>query len=382
MNMLLSLLVLAVACICLTASSSLPQENGAETTAGAAGSVRGLQGPPPKPPSIEAVDFFFFGDWGSNVPANESESLIPYEEAKVAAQVNKFAARVKPNFIVPLGDNFYNNGVVSTTDPLWENVYRRLFTAPATFVPWYPVMGNHDYYLTHTPQAEINYYFEHKDSRWTFPDYQYTRKWTIPGSKQTMEIVFINTVTLCPESHASDIGWPTNANDDYPVKNKASYDLDRLIWQPTLQWISNTLAASTADLLMVAGHYHIYTNTIDDVSGTTEGYCLQDKLVPLLKKYGVTAYIHGHEHNFEHFVLDGISYYTVGHGSDKDDPISPGTHPAGLLYNKTVGGFGWANVKPSKLTVKFIDYKGVALYAYENKFKSAKRRLRDIDRLN
>jgi hypothetical protein len=42
------------------------------------------------------------------------------------------------------------------------------------------------------------------------------------------------------------------------------------------------------------------------------------------------------------FVLDGISFYTAGHGCDKDAPISSGTHPAGLLCNKTVDGFAWA----------------------------------------
>jgi hypothetical protein len=342
--------------------------------------AKGVKGPGantgvnPKP--AQELDFFFFGDWGYNVPANESESGIAYEGAKVAAQVNTFATKVRPQFIAALGDNFYNNGVVSTTDPIWELYYRSLFTATATFVPWYPVFGNHDYYLTHTPQAEIDYYKQHLDSRWTFPDYQYTRTWNIPGSTQTMQIVFINTVTLCPESHASQIGWPTNANDDYPVLDPTSNALDRLIWQPTLQWIENTLAASTADVLIVAGHYHIYTNTIGDVSGTAEGKCLQDKLVPLLKQYGVTAYINGHEHNFEHFILDGISYYTAGHGCDKDDPISDtGFVPPGLIFNKTVGGFAWTKVVPNALTVEFIDYMGNNIYSYTGKFNPKRRAL-------
>jgi hypothetical protein len=106
-------------------------------------------------------------------------------------------------------------------------LYRRLYTALATFGPWYPVMGNHDYFGTHTPQAEIDYYYEHKDSRWTFPDYQYTRKWTIPGSKQTMEIVFINSVTLCPEAEAGGNSWPANPSNAYP--NPAAPSLNRLI---------------------------------------------------------------------------------------------------------------------------------------------------------
>lgn len=343
-----------------------------ESLEGSRNKLRKLKAPPPRPDNKNnaGLDFFFFGDWGSNVPAKDSESGIAFEEAKVAAQVNKLAGKVHPKFIAALGDNFYNNGVASTTDPLWKSVYQSLFTAPATYVPWYPVLGNHDYYGAHNPQPQIDYYYEHKDSRWTFPDYQYTRKWNIPGSQMTMEVIFINTVTLCPESKASDIGWPANPNDAFPNPNKANYDLDRLIWQPTLQWIKNALAASKADLLLVAGHYHIYTNTISDVAFTPEAACLQQRLVPLMKEHGVAAYMNGHEHNFEHFHLDGISYFTAGHGSDKEDPISKGTHPAGLLFNKTVAGFAWANVQPNKLTVNYIDYTGKTIYKFASPFKS------------
>ena len=38
----------------------------------------------------DTLTFFFYGDWGSNVPANESESGIPYEGAKMAKQVPYF----------------------------------------------------------------------------------------------------------------------------------------------------------------------------------------------------------------------------------------------------------------------------------------------------
>jgi len=237
---------------------------------------------------------------------------------------------------------------------LWKLYYTDLYSDPATYVPWYPIFGNHDYYVGGNPQAQIDYYKQHMDTRWTFPDYQYTQKWTIPGSTKTLEIVFINTVELCPDAEVGPnaIPWPS------PPENYT--ELDKLIQQPVLQWIENALAASTADVLLVAGHYDVYTNTEGD-SMKPEALCLQKVLAPLLKKYRVAAYMNGHEHNFEHHFIDGMHYLTVGHGCDQNDPLAPGT-PPGLLYNKTIGGFAIMHVSDKLLNFSFIDENKEFLY--------------------
>lgn len=302
----------------------------------------------------QGLDFFFFGDWGQNVPANESQSGVAYEEKKIANQIAIFAAQVKPAFFIPLGDNFYPNGPKSSSDPIWQTNYRSIYTAPDTYVPWYPVLGNHDYFNNNS-QAEIDYYKERRDNRWTMPDYQYTRTWTIPGSTKTMQIVFINTPAICPEAESGPglIDWPTD-----PVQMQ-------FIWQPTIQWVENALAASTADVLLVAGHYHVYTNTAGDTlaeGGTPEMFCLQARLMPLLKKYRVTAYLNGHEHNFEHHFIGGINYLTAGHGCDVDDPMYPAS-PPGLLFNKTIGGFAMMHVSPEAvLNFTYVDLYGNSIY--------------------
>jgi tartrate-resistant acid phosphatase type 5 len=219
---------------------------------------------------VNSFSFFFWGDWGENIPANQSlaegNSGVDYEEALVAAQVTAYSKLYKPSFYVLLGDNFYNKGVTSTTDPLWNDYYENVYSDPATMVPWYPVFGNHDYYGQHNPQPEIDFYLEGRDSRWTFPDYQYTRIWKIPGSKKTIQIFFINTVTMCPESEYGTtddkIPWPANPTKAYPNPNPTSNITDRLIAGPTVQWVERALNASTADWKIVAGHYHIYTSKL------------------------------------------------------------------------------------------------------------------------
>ena len=61
------------------------------------------------------------------------------------------------------------------------------------------------------------------------------------------------------------------------------------------KWIENTLEASkNFDYLFVAGHYMII-----DTRGEYDK-ALVARLLPLLKKYDVQAYIQGHRHTMEH----------------------------------------------------------------------------------
>lgn len=299
----------------------------------------------------EQLTFFFYGDWGHNVPANESESGIAFEEVKVAKAVAAKAAELSPSFFVMLGDNFYESRVASINDPLWQTYYKDVYNSVSTEVPWYLILGNHDYYGGHTPLAQVEYTTSslNADDRWRLPDNFYTKVFNIPGTERTLQIFFVDTVILAPNAeNPSKTGLPP-ANPD-----GSTSDVQMLLLQPYLNLLEEQLQSSTADYKIVAGHYHVYTVTEgDDV--TTE---LVRFLVPLMQKYGVHAYINGHEHNTEHHYLDGIHYITVGHGCDKDDPIS--TSPtqvgaAGLLFAKDVGSFGVMDVTDSSMSFYIVD---------------------------
>ena len=64
-------------------------------------------------------------------------------QAAVAAGMASYSKNFEPSFVVALGDNFYVNGVSSSTDVywdyLWTNVY--LDNYPQLRIPWYPVFG-------------------------------------------------------------------------------------------------------------------------------------------------------------------------------------------------------------------------------------------------
>ena len=52
------------------------------------------------------------------------------------------------------GDNFYYYGVKSTSDPMWENTFEQIYTQDSLMVPWYGVLGNHDYGYNPTAQTQ------------------------------------------------------------------------------------------------------------------------------------------------------------------------------------------------------------------------------------
>lgn len=66
----------------------------------------------------------------------------------MSVHANESAAASSPiQCVLSLGDNFYNNGVASVQDSLWEMAFRQVYMkyGSSLRVPWHPVFGNHDY---------------------------------------------------------------------------------------------------------------------------------------------------------------------------------------------------------------------------------------------
>lgn len=122
-------------------------------------------------------------------------------QAAIARAMIKWAETYPPSFVVSLGDNFYTNGVSSTTDTLWQTLWSDVYfrTSSRLLVPWYPVFGNHDYgggasYV----QAQLDR--SAMDDIWDFESRNYTKWIDIPGGG-FVAIVFIDTTTLAPSEN-------------------------------------------------------------------------------------------------------------------------------------------------------------------------------------
>src|SRR5215467_10408280 len=86
----------------------------------------GTSDPPPAAPELSPaatsapephVSFFSFGDWGT----------ATQDQLDVAAAVDA-DCRSKPcDFGLLLGDNFYDHGVSSTSDPQWQTKFESVY---------------------------------------------------------------------------------------------------------------------------------------------------------------------------------------------------------------------------------------------------------------
>ena len=61
----------------------------------------------------------------------------------IGKAMGKWASSNTPAFVVGLGDNFYVNGVESTTDSMWDTHWKNVYLDNylTLKVPWYTVFG-------------------------------------------------------------------------------------------------------------------------------------------------------------------------------------------------------------------------------------------------
>jgi tartrate-resistant acid phosphatase type 5 len=126
-------------------------------------------------------------------------------------------------------------------DSEWQDAYVNVYKASSLQIPWYVILGNHDYHLN--PEAQIDYYTKKRDNRWIMPKHCYTESWKLSdSSSDTLEIIFIDTAILAP-SRVSQ----TAAGGSHEVTPRQMDD--------RFNELEEMLRKSVARWLIVAGHY-------------------------------------------------------------------------------------------------------------------------------
>jgi tartrate-resistant acid phosphatase type 5 len=216
------------------------------------------------------------------------------------------AASVNASMAWMLGDNFYNNGVKDEHDPRFQETFENVFVAPSLMdIPFWIVGGNHDHYGNITGEVE----YSNHSKRWTFPSRYYTQSWPVPGTNYVLQVVMIDTVDLCGYSEGLDSckerGIPAEDCLVQP-EGPADAELAELQWR----WINETLEASTADFLVVAGHFPVWS-----IAEHGPTLCLVELLRPTMNANNVNFYMNGHDHTFELIIEDeypDLLYVTTG----------------------------------------------------------------------
>ena len=269
--------------------------------------------------------FFVIGDWGRNGAHHQKE---------VAEQMNKMADHFKPSFVISTGDNFYPNGVSSTTDAQWKTSFENIYTGSHLQCPWYTVLGNHDY--RGTPQAEIDY--TKKQARWRMPARYYTVKEKI-NDTTSVRLIFLDSNPLVIRNH--------NYYSDMAQQDTVQQ----------LRWLDSVLVNTKEQWKIVIAHHPLYSS--NPRHGNSER--LITLLRPQLEKYGVQFYISGHDHDLQHQKPPGtVDYFISGAGSQtrrtKENMTSK--------FTQQVSGFAALSLTADSLHLHFIDYSGNTIYSY------------------
>ena len=219
------------------------------------------------------VNFYLANDLGRNGY---------YDQKPIAETMGKMAENVDIEFVVAAGDVHHFEGVRSVNDPLWMTNYELIYSHPDLMIPWYPVLGNHEY--RGNTQAVIDY--SQVSARWRMPARYYTR--VEENDDVTVRLVMIDTPSLL-DKYRKD-------TDKYP--DACKQDLNR-----QLAWIDSVLTVAKEDWVLVVGHHPIYADTDKSTSERTD---LQKRLDTLLRKHkNVDMYLCGHIHNFQHIRKPG-----------------------------------------------------------------------------
>jgi 3',5'-cyclic AMP phosphodiesterase CpdA len=272
--------------------------------------------------------------------------------------MNIYAEKLNMDFLLALGDNFYEKGVVSEDDPQWTKSYEDVYNFTSLQKPWYALLGNHDH--AGNASAQIDYFLDHLDNRWIMPDYWYSKTFAV-DSNTTMQVVFIDTVLLSKNTTLQVL--KDNIKDgilppEYYQKVEQSISLLKGKADQQLAWIEDTLKQSTAQWLFVGGHYPVYSG--GEHGNTPE---LDKDLLPLLEKYKVDAYLCGHDHTMQHLQSNSVEYFVSGNGCKRGSI----TKLPQTKFAVVDPGFMIHRINSTAMLVDLVDGKGSIIYSYAQK---------------
>lgn len=275
-----------------------------------------------------AVNFILMGDWGRNGEDHQKE---------VADQMGKIASRAGVDFIISAGDNFYPRGVASEFDPLWKYSFEDIYTDFSLQWDWHPVLGNHDYGAD--PEAQVKY--TRISRRWKMPARYYSKTFETGDGSAKLLIAFVDTCPLIPSYY----GTAHAVQDQDSTAQKVWFEK---LFQDNkdVKW------------KLVVGHHPMFTGGGRENDENT--LAIRGSLLPLMEKYGVHAYLSGHEHSLQHIgPIKGVHQFISGSASERT--------PARLLKDSKFAaseyGFMLFTIGDQYMLVQVIDYNGKVLYS-------------------
>lgn len=260
-----------------------------------------------------------------------------YDQKSIAELMGRMAENVDIECVIAAGDVHHFEGVRSVNDPLWMTNYELIYNHPELMIPWYAILGNHEY--RGNPQAVIDY--TNISGRWNMPARYYT--FVLENDGITIRMVMVDTAPLIDKYRKDSQKYPDACKQDINQQ---------------LNWIDSVLTSAKEDWVIVVGHHPIFAETGKDDS---ERLDLQKRLDSVLRKHAnVDMYLCGHIHNFQYIRPkdNKIDYVvnTSGSLSRKVKPIE------GTQFCSDESGFSLITADKKELKLHMINKTGKVIY--------------------
>lgn len=276
---------------------------------------------PPTQEDVVYERFIVIGGMGTGNP----------DQYSVAIAMAKRAESDGLDFVLTVGDNIYPVGVTSVTDLQWKTKFEDVYAVTSLQVPWYPSLGNHDYYGNE--QSVIEYS-------------QINKKWILPSSYHTF------TRTLNDGTNIQFFALDTDPI--LRMKPEASEQL---------KWLDEQLQKSSAQWKIVFGHHPLYSNGAYPRFWPEKDTMIK-ALEPIFVKHKIDLYFAGHDHSLEILKpIKGIHYVISGAGAGPSRSYNVNWTDESF-YAATLGGFVLCRVSRNELLIEFVRIGGGTQYAH------------------
>jgi len=279
------------------------------------------------------VRFSAFGDWGM-YDATSRRTLERLSENR----------RIL-DFCVLLGDNFYPDGVESTTDNKWG-----LLAQFPQDLPLYAVMGNHDYHGD--AYAQVRYSYASSLSMWNMPFFFYDRVFCI--GNESLHILFVDTCFMAPSYTDRLLQFCGVGPDRRRVLEQAVQDHH----DAQVRWVKETLTRSTSRWKIVCGHYPMVSNGPHPTCPN-----LYRQLMPVLERHGVDAYLSGHDHNAQ--VIEHRTVCCIVSGATTNQVVSPQRWLPGTMFVSTDPGQFIFEADEHTLEISYLKNEGGCFFIHQ-----------------
>ena len=81
----------------------------------------------------DEFSWLVLGDWGGRAAPKFTTEI----QLRVAKSMKRTARMRQPEYLVAIGDNFYNWGVENLTDPMWQHTFEDVYDTEELHCPWY-----------------------------------------------------------------------------------------------------------------------------------------------------------------------------------------------------------------------------------------------------